>query len=154
VEIEDYERLTFKLVVPAALLGQSRTERKSAREHRRVRVRHPVICRQDRAEADQSARVTRGEIRDLSVGGAQLAVRSHLRVAHPIELTAAVDGQEFHAVAEVISAGAVSQKEPKTGYLRYGIRWQILGAEAADILARALTQAEVPTLHDDTKTSR
>jgi PAS domain-containing protein/two-component sensor histidine kinase len=129
---------TLRLLIPAPPPERSRTGQGSARQHPRVSVRHPVVCRQQRGDTKQNPRILLGEIRDVSAGGAQIAVNSQLKASEQVELTAMLEGQTFLALAEIVSASMEAEKDAK-GRLRYGLKWQSLAMPAAEILARMLS---------------
>jgi hypothetical protein len=83
----------------------------------------------------------RGEIRDLSLGGAQAWLPSRVGLFQRVDVAALIDGEPFRARAEIVGADLPKRNQPGAAYLRHSFRWVEIGSEAKDVLSRTVTKA-------------
>lgn len=111
------------------------------RRYPRVPTCYQVTCLPLAAPGAPAARRLLGELRDISLGGAQLQLPARLDLCQSVEVTAFVNGQVFQAQAEIVNAGLRTEQDPVTGYIRHGVRWRPLDSSASTILKQVLMAA-------------
>lgn len=111
------------------------------RRHSRVPVQCAVVCRPLGSNQVESSPLLRGEIRDLSLGGAQAWLPSRVGLFQRVDVAALIDGEPFRARAEIVGADLPTRKHPGTGYLRHSFRWVEIGSKAKDVLSRTVSKA-------------
>ena len=110
-----------------------------ARQHPRVPVQVPVECRLVEPEKFWPASSVSGEIRDLSLGGAQVWLRQRFPRFKDVNVACIVDGKGFQARAQVVSVELESHKDPQTGLHRHGLRWVAMEPRARQILTDVIS---------------
>ncbi len=114
------------------------------RRHLRVPIQCSVVCRPLGANQDETSPLLRGEIRDLSLEGAQAWLPSRVGLFQRVDVAALIDGEPFRARAEIVAADLPTRNQPGTGYLRHSFRWVEIGPQAKDLLSRTVSKALTP----------
>jgi hypothetical protein len=112
----------------------------ASRRNPRVPVRLPVECRLVRPDASRPDKPVAGEIKDVSIGGAQVWLPQRLPRFVQVEVSTAVEGMSFLARAEVVTVEIEAKKDQKTGYHRHGLRWVVLEANAKAALSKVIPE--------------
>lgn len=104
----------------------------------RVPVRLPVECyllsAQDSSPAEPATEKVKGEMKDVSSGGAQVWLSGHFPHASRLAVVIRIGKRIFRGRAEVV--GAASQ--PKEGTYRHNLRWLTLNDQAKAALSKLI----------------
>ena len=138
------ETVTMHKGVPVVKGGLSAAGQ-PVRRHPRLSVRYPVVCQLLANGQSQHRDLVRAEIRDISLGGAQIWLPCRLELLQRIEVSGMIDGQPFRARAEIVGADLRSNRDPKTGHVRHNLRWLEYNPGAKEILERAFAPASKPS---------
>jgi hypothetical protein len=112
----------------------------SARRDLRVSVQLPIECRLVDPEKFWPTAGVRGQIRDLRTGGAQIWLPQRFPRFKQVDVSLIIDGKGFQGRAEIVSVDAESKKEPKTGFLRHGLRWVAMVPKSKEILREGVAK--------------
>jgi len=110
----------------------------AARRDPRVPLQLRIECRLVDPDKFWPTNPVSGEIRDISLGGAQVWLLQRLPRFKQVDLGLVIDGKGFQARAHIVSVDLESQKEPTTGFHRHGLRWAGMEPKAREILAEAI----------------
>ncbi|HSB69129.1 MAG TPA: PilZ domain-containing protein [Candidatus Methylomirabilis sp.] len=124
--------------VAVSLPLQERTTK--ARQHTRVPVQVPVECRLVEPDKFWPDKSVSGEIRDLSLGGAQVWLRKRFPRFKEVSVACIIDGKGFQARAQVVSVELESHKDPETGLHRHGLRWVAMEPKAREVLTEVISR--------------
>jgi len=114
-----------------------------ARQHPRLPVRYAAVCQPMGVGEFRRSTLLRGELRDLSVGGAQIWLPCRLGLAQQVEVSALIQAQPFRAKAEIVGANLRFKGDPATGSIRHSLKWITYSSGAADILTMTLLPPDV-----------
>lgn len=126
----------------AALRIQHRADLvQPTRQYPRVAVRYQLTCTPASAPGAARAPALLGELRDVSLGGAQLGLPIRLELYQRVGLHGFAEEQLFAAHAEVVNVALWRQRD-SAGYVRHGLRWRSLELPTAALLRRVLGVAD------------
>jgi hypothetical protein len=115
-----------------------------ARQHPRVTLNVRVECRLLDAKDFWPSPPVNGEIKDVSLGGAQVCVAKRLPRFAQVEVFMVVDGLVFRGRAEVVAADiGHGRSADETGY-RHSIRWLALESHAREVLTKIVAARTAP----------
>ena len=110
----------------------------TARRDPRIPLRLPVECRLVEAEGIRPTKPVSGEIRDISLRGAQVWLPQRLPRFKQVDVAGLLDGSGFHARAQVVSVELESNRDPTTGFHRHGLQWVAMEPKPREILSTAI----------------
>jgi PilZ domain-containing protein len=110
----------------------------AARRDPRLPLQLRIECRLVDPEKFWPSSPVVGEIRDISLGGAQVWLLQRLPRYKQVDVAVVIDGKGFQARAKIVSVDLESQKDPKTGLHRHGLRWAGMEPKAREILTEAI----------------
>ncbi|MFQ5802731.1 MAG: PilZ domain-containing protein [Candidatus Methylomirabilales bacterium] len=110
--------------------------RSDARREPRVPVKLSVGCRLMNAGVPHSGTAVFGEVKDLSIGGAQIWLPERFSLFSKMEVLMRIGGLDFQGRADVVGAEVHPTRE---GY-RHSMRWQGLSNHAKATLSQAIAR--------------
>ncbi len=125
-------RLTFPSIIPRAAAPPGRTD---SRKDSRVHLSLPVECRMLDPTTFWPGKWVSGEIRDLSMGGAQVWLPECFPCFKQIEVFCRIDGTAFRGRAEIVGADPM-KKAPRNGRYRHSLRWVEMDPRVKSALTR------------------
>ena len=133
--------------VQGAELGQSISvhtaglpNRTDSRQHPRAHLRIPVECRLLDPATFWPGKWMTGEIRDVSIGGAQVWLSQRFPRFKQVEVYGAIEGTVFRGRAEIVGADLMKVAS-KNGRYRHSLRWVGLDAQAKTVLSKLVPMA-------------
>jgi c-di-GMP-binding flagellar brake protein YcgR len=123
-----------------------------ARRDPRIPVRVPVECHVVGAEGIPSTRRVSGEIRDISLHGAQVCLPQRLPRLKQVDVAGLLDGGPFQARAQVVNLQSEAHRDPATGLHRHGLQWVAMEPTSRALLTTAIARRSesgpvLPPLH-------
>jgi hypothetical protein len=116
----------------------------AARQHPRVALNVRVECRLLDAKDFWPSPPVNGEIKDVSLGGAQVCVAKRLPRFAQVEVFMVVDGLVFRGRAEVVAADiGHGRASDESGY-RHSVRWLALESHAREVLTKIVASRTPP----------
>ncbi len=108
------------------------------RRHPRVPVNLPVKCHPLGPGNMKAGMPLSGEIKDVSLGGAQIWLPKRLPRYSRLEVAAVIEGIGFRVQAEVVGVEIEAKRDAKTGYHRHSLQWVAMDATAKAVLSKVL----------------
>lgn len=112
----------------------------SVRRDPRIPVRLSVECRLVESEGTRPAKPVSGEIRDISIRGAQVWLPQRLPRFKHVDVSGLLDGKGFQARAQIANVGLEANRDPTTGFHRHGLQWVAMEPKQREILTTAITK--------------
>ncbi|HSB72879.1 MAG TPA: PilZ domain-containing protein [Candidatus Methylomirabilis sp.] len=129
-----------------------------ARRDLRIPLRLPVECRLVDPEGMRPAKPVSGEVRDISLRGAQVWLPQRLPRFKQVDVGVLLDGRGFLARATIVNVELESNRDPTTGYHRHGLKWVAMEPTPREILTAAIAKRSegggAPTPPRHTATAR
>jgi hypothetical protein len=116
----------------------------AARQHPRVTVNVRVECRLLDAKDFWPSPPVNGEIKDVSLGGAQVCIAKRLPRFAQVEVFMVVDGLVFRGRAEIVAADIGHGRTAEEGGYRHSIRWLALENHAREVLTKIVASRTPP----------
>ncbi len=113
-----------------------RPGRSDARRHARMHVGLRVDCLLLDTEQGQPSKPITGELKDISLGGAQAWFSERLPRFKQVEVTMTIQGKTYRGRAEIVGAEVEGKRDPKTGRCRHHLRWIVMDGAARAALSR------------------
>jgi c-di-GMP-binding flagellar brake protein YcgR len=111
-----------------------------ARRDPRIPMRLAVDCRVVEAEGILSTRRVSGEIRDISLRGAQIWLPQRLPRFKTVDIAGLLDGSMFQARAQVVNIQPEALRDPATGCHRHGLQWVSMEPRPRALLTTAIAR--------------
>ena len=125
-------RLIFPSITPRVATPPGRTD---SRKDPRVHLSLPVECRLLDPTTFWPGKWVTGEIKDLSIGGAQVWLPECFPCFKQIEVFGKIEGTAFRGRAEIVGADPM-KKAPKNGRYRHSLRWVGMDTRAKSALSK------------------
>lgn len=109
--------------------------RTDSRQHPRAHLRIPVECRLLDPTTFWPGKWMTGEIRDVSIGGAQVWLPQRFPRFKQVEVFGAIEGTVFRGRAEILGTDLMKVAS-KNGRYRHSLRWVGLDAQAKTVLSK------------------
>ncbi len=109
------------------------------RREPRVPVGLPIECRLRDSERFWPLPPVIGELRDISLHGAQMWLPRALPRFEQVDITGTMGRAPFHACAKIVSVAVGTTQEPARQTHRHGLQWVVMEPETRELLARLLT---------------
>lgn len=116
----------------------------AARQHPRVALNVRVECRLLDAKDFWPSPPVDGEIKDVSLGGAQVCIAKRLPRLAQVEVFMVADGLVFRGRAEVVAADIGHERAAEEGGYRHSIRWLALESLAREVLTKIVANRTSP----------
>jgi hypothetical protein len=110
---------TLPTITPRAAAPPGRTD---SRKAPRLHLSLPVECRLLDPTSFWPGKWVSGEIKDLSLGGAQVWLPDRFPCFKQIEVFCRIEGTAFRGRAEIVGADPL-KKAPRNGRYRHSLRW-------------------------------
>jgi hypothetical protein len=130
--------VTMEQGTPVALPLAHRTA--PGRRDPRVSLELPVECRLVDPERFWPSPPVAGELRDISLRGAQIWLPRRLPRFRQVDISTMVDGTSFQARATIVSVELETKREPATGLHRHGLQWAAVEPKARELLTAVLAK--------------
>ncbi|HSB78272.1 MAG TPA: PilZ domain-containing protein [Candidatus Methylomirabilis sp.] len=112
----------------------------TVRRDPRIPVRLSVECRLVESEGNRLPKPVSGEMRDISIRGAQVWLPQRLPRFKHVDVSGLLDGMGFQARAQIANVGLESNRDPTTGFHRHGLQWVAMEPKQREILTTAITK--------------
>jgi len=116
----------------------ARPPQQPSRRHPRASVNLTCLCRSVDTVSARPGQAISGEIRDVSLGGAQAWMTRRLPRFSQVEVLAMIEGDTFRARAEVVGVAHDSKKGSQGTTHRHNLKWLALDAEAKEVLQKVI----------------
>ena len=120
---------------PISVRRAALRNRTESRRHPRMHLCLPVECRMVDPNSFWPGKRIVGELKDVSIGGAQLLLPERLPRFKQVEVFAVIEGRPFRGRAEIVGA-ELQQKHPNNGHYRHSLRWVGIDAHTKAALSK------------------
>jgi hypothetical protein len=131
--------------VPVKLGLDNRAARRDPRRHARVGVHLGIECRVLDDKTFWPGRPVAGEVKDMSLGGAQVWLPRRLPLFAQLEITVVAAGTLFRGRGEVVGIEVETNRDSRSGRYRHGLRWIAIDGAAREALSKILTAIPGPS---------
>ncbi len=129
---------------PSNIQGIVRPRSQPTRKHPRISLNIRGECRLLDSNDFWPTKPMPCEIRDVSLGGAQVGLSRPLPRFAQVELSMVVDGTLFRARAEVVGVESSVRTDPAQKFIRHNLRWGSLEGPAGAALTKILESRQKP----------
>jgi hypothetical protein len=105
----------------------------------------PVECRLIDSAGIWPGKRMMGELKDVSIGGAQLWLPERLPRFKQVEVSTVIEGKLFRGRAEIVGA-ELQQKHSKNRHYRHSLHWMEMGIHAKVALSGIIPALVEPDL--------